>query len=480
MVELLLSTPEVPVASPSATDDARYQRALNEIYGRLNFERTPDAAKTLEDFHLHQMSELLAELGNPQVSIPTVHIAGSKGKGSTATMVARIAEAAGYRVGLYTSPHVERFEERFTVGGLPPTPRQVADLYDRLKVAVESLQKRSPQFSATFFELATAMGWLLFSTEKVDLAVMEVGLGGRLDCTNICNPWVTLITSISRDHTRLLGNTLPLIAREKAGIIKPGIPVITNVEDPDAALVTEEIAHEHNAPQYRLGLEIRHTPHSGQALTPFEPACFSFDYQGLGVDLNDVSLGMPGEHQTRNAALAVSAAILLRDRGFQLTDDSIRDGLKNAVCPLRVEITGRAPLTIVDAAHNPASIAALCETLKSVSARRRIAIFASSKDKEANELLSILNQSMDEIWVTRFSNNPRSIDLEEIEKIAHSVVTKPWRVFNTLKHALEESRRVVQPDDLLCITGSFFLAAEAKSLLADGNLSVSPEACGQA
>ncbi|WP_437226824.1 bifunctional folylpolyglutamate synthase/dihydrofolate synthase [Planctomicrobium sp. SH661] len=464
-----MSDPTVPEVNSCLSDEARYQRAIDEMYGRLNYERTPDAARSLQDFRLTQMRELLAALGNPQLSVKTVHIAGSKGKGSTATMVARIAEAAGHRAGLFTSPHVDRFEERFTINGKTPTQREVADLYDRLRSVIDALPADHPAANPTFFEIATALAWMYFADQQVDLAVMEVGLGGRLDSTNVCSPLVTVITSISRDHVRLLGNTLALIAREKAGIIKPGIPIVTNVPDSDPAEATEEIALANAAPQYRLGVEFHHHPHSLNSGDQDLPAHYTFDFKGFGVDWKNLQLGMPGEHQTRNGALAVAVTMLLRERGVNLPEEAIRQGLKNACCPLRVEVLSRAPLTVVDAAHNPASITALCETLRSVSAKRRIAIFASSRDKEADVLLSILNESMDEIWLTRFTNNPRAIEFAELEAIAARHLTKPWRLFETPQEAISTAQATTRPDDLICITGSFFLAAEAKAILtADG------------
>ena len=455
----------MPMENQPATDDVRYQRALAALYCRLNYERTPDAAHSLQDFRLHVMRRVLAELDNPQETLATVHLAGSKGKGSTATMVARIAEAAGYRVGLFTSPHVDCFEERFTVNGVAPSRKQVADLFDQLDNISQTLRQADPAFSLTFFETATALGWMHFQQQQVDLAVVEVGLGGRLDSTNICRPLVTVITSISRDHTRLLGNTLALIAREKAGIIKPGIPVITNVTDPDAAQVTAEIAQQQSAPQFRLGMEFRHQPQLPTSGRPDLPVHYNFDFTGMGVYFRHLQVGMPGEHQTRNGALATAVSLLLRDHGFQLSETAIRQGLLNTHCPLRVEVLQESPLVIVDAAHNPASVAALCETVQQVRAEKRLVIFACSRDKETHVLLSLLNESMDEIWLTRFTNNPRAIEFKELEHLAAKLLTKPWKLFSTPLDAVTAARTSVTPRDLVCFTGSFFLATEAKSIL---------------
>jgi len=449
-----------------ATD--RYQRAIDFLYGRLNFERTPDAAASLQDFKLARMEELLNHLGNPQRQVPTVHIAGSKGKGSTATMIARIAESAGYRVGLFTSPHVDQLEERFTINSETATRDQVIEMVDVLIPIVERMNERYAGQSVTFFELVTALGWLHFLRSEVDLAVIEVGLGGRLDSTNVCNPLVTVITSISRDHTRLLGDTLREIASEKAGIIKPNVPVISGVILEEPAQAIAEIAGRRAAPLYRLGQEFQCHPHHLDSEHPDLPTCYQVDVKSEFGTLENLQLSMPGEHQTRNATLAVVASQLLVQHGFEIGEQQIRDGLQSANCPLRIEIMDRSPLVIIDAAHNAASIAALCDTLKSVSVTRRHVIFATSRDKEVDSLLSILNEYFDQFWLTRYSNNPRTVTLEELEEIASKVLTKPWSLVSDPRSALRLIAETAQPDELVCVTGSFFLAAEAKHLLENG------------
>jgi dihydrofolate synthase/folylpolyglutamate synthase len=415
------------------------------------------------------MTELLGSLGNPQLAVPTVHIAGSKGKGSTATMVARIAEAAGYRTGLFTSPHVFRFEERFTIDGTCPAPADVVQLWDRVRPVAEAMDSASGGRGPTFFELATAMAWLYFLEQDVDLAVMEVGLGGRLDSTNVCAPLVTAITSISRDHMRLLGEQLEQIAREKAGIIKTGIPVVIGPMDSGPEAVISSIAAEKQAPLYRLGKEVVHLPHCPGPPPFAEPPVHRFDFDGCGVQLKSLQCGMAGEHQTRNAAVATTLCLLLRNAGFTLTEQSIRNGLAMAHCPLRVEVAGRRPLIIVDAAHNPASITALCETVGQVRARHRIAIFATSRDKETAVLMEILNRHFDEIWLTRFQVNPRAVDLSALEQLGRQVITRPSRTFADLSQALAAAREPGREEDLVCVTGSFFLAAEARHLLVENS-----------
>lgn len=458
---------------PTATDSpqhARYQQALEFLFQRLNYEQTPDAARSLQDFKLSRMQSLLAELGNPQLSVPTVHIAGSKGKGSTATMIACIAEAAGYQVGLFTSPHVNRFEERFTINGQSPASGRVADLLERLRPTAEQVDRQSSAGRLTFFELATALSWLYFAEERVDLAVVEVGLGGRLDSTNVCSPLVSVITSISRDHTRLLGESLEAIAGEKAGIIKPGVPVVTTVAHPGAAEVIATRARECQSPLWEAE---RQFTLNALPLTPPpwpEPMCYRFDFEAQietqNVRWEGLQLGMPGIHQTRNAAAAAAACLLLRERGLEIPESAIRTGLQRARCPLRVEVVGREPLLIVDAAHNPASIDALCTVVENLDVTRKRAIFATSRDKETSVLLQRMDGCFDEIWLTRYLKNPRSLELEELERIAAATLTKSlWRSLPSPAEALSAARGACDPRDLLCVTGSFFLAAEVRELL---------------
>jgi dihydrofolate synthase / folylpolyglutamate synthase len=527
-----LTTDPPEIAAPD-----RYRSALDFLFGRLNYERVPDRARTLDDFHLARMEALLERLGNPQLQIPTIHVAGSKGKGSTATMIAGILRAAGCRVGLFTSPHLFRYEERFLVDGACPSPEGMADLIERIRPVAEEMDvafqdgtQPMPGGGPTFFELTTALGWLHFLASEVDVAVVEVGLGGRLDATNVCAPLVSVITSISRDHTRLLGETVEEIAAEKAGIIKPGVPVVSGVTAPGPAEVIERIARQRTAPLYRLAGETGGqggegkrasdsssstlipqpsslSPHpsvldrtvnsnsAGNTVTfgvhldppgspPFsEPPRYRVDVETPVGSLYELELAMPGEHQARNAAVAVMACQLLSKRVREdrsclndhslppdrsglpdITESMYRTGLASARCPLRVEVVARDPLTVVDTAHNPASIEALCRTLRDVAGRKRWAVFASSRDKETAALLKIVGRHFDEVILTRYSNNPRALTGEELEKIARDVLEVPWRFIEPPAAALACVRESAADDDLVCVTGSFFLAAEVRPL----------------
>ena len=446
------------------SDDARYQAALDFLFSRLNYEKAPDAARTISDFKLSRMERLLEVLGNPHLSIPVVHIAGSKGKGSTATMVARILEDAGYRTGLFTSPHISRFEERLTINGQLADEATVIALVDQLRPASAAVE-RELGTTPTFFELVTAMAWMHFKQAGVQIAVFEVGLGGRLDSTNICAPVVTAITSISRDHTRLLGETLELIAGEKAGIIKPGVPVVTGVRDPGPLSVIEQKATAAGSRLTCCDRDFRGIVSNVHESSASEPFCHSIDFQSEGFSLPGLQLSMAGEHQIRNAAVAIRIIQELRSAGWEVSEDAIRRGLSRARCLLRIQVVAREPLTILDAAHNPASIEALCRTLASVQTGKRVAIFASSKDKETGKLLAILNEHFDEIWLTRYVKNPRSVEFETLEELANSILTRPWRIAVTPEAAIADARQQCGKGDLVCVAGSFFLAAEALDIL---------------
>ncbi|MGE0374340.1 MAG: folylpolyglutamate synthase/dihydrofolate synthase family protein, partial [Planctomycetaceae bacterium] len=245
--------PHAAAAAEAATlDQPPEARVMEFVNSRINFERLPVERYDLQDFKLDRMRELLARLGNPQQSLPAVHIAGTKGKGSTAAMTASVLAAGGYRVGLFTSPHLDAIGERMTINGRLPTADEFREVMEIVPPIVHEMDAPGPSMRPTFFECITAMAWVHFLRRGVELVVLEVGLGGRLDATNVCSPLVTVITSISRDHERLLGRTLGRIAGEKAGIIKPGIPVLSGVTQPEPRDVIRQAAAANDAPLYEL------------------------------------------------------------------------------------------------------------------------------------------------------------------------------------------------------------------------------------
>lgn len=448
--------------SEELASDPGYQDAVDFLFKRINFERSPELASGVGAFRLERMKSLLSRLGDPHKSVPCVHIAGTKGKGSTATMVARILECAEKRVGLFTSPHANRFEERFTVNGELATESAVVELVDVLR-RVTAEMDRETLGGPTFFELATAAGWLHFQKQNVDIAVIEVGLGGRLDSTNVCHPLVSVISSISKDHTRLLGDTVDLIAREKAGIIKPGVPVVCGVLEPGPQGVIHEVADAVGAPLYQLQRDftvIPKAPRSGSSeLLP----AWSFDYCFEGQEFSDLQLKLPGEHQTRNAALAVTVGLLLDRMEQDVKATDIRTGLSRAKIPLRIDVLSEDPVVIVDAAHNPASIAALCETLRDLPQSHKVCVFASSRDKDCVELLRILDGTFSHFLLTAYQENPRAIPIEELGSLAESVLSHSFELLPNPESAMQRAIESACDGSLICATGSFFLAAEVEA-----------------
>jgi dihydrofolate synthase/folylpolyglutamate synthase len=441
-----------------------YEQALEYLYGRINYERVQSGSYTHGDFKLDRVRELLRRLGNPEDRIPAVHIAGTKGKGTTSAMVASILEQAGYRVGLFTSPHISHFEERIKVNGQMPSREEIARLVRQVALASEAMDQMPGQMAPTFFELTMALGWLWFEAQNVDLAVLEVGLGGRFDATNVCRPLVSAITSISRDHTGLLGSTLRQIAQEKAGIVKPGVPVLTGVEDPSALEAIEAICRTESAPLLTLGKDIR-----------FEAAARPnrFQANSLWVETpfsrhEDLRVPLTGTHQFRNAALAVGIVDVLRQKGYPVDEACLREGLARTQWPLRIEVVGQRPLVVLDVAHNWASIKALLETIeREFSAPRRILIFAASRDKDVTGMLRQLIARFDTLIVTQFLGNPRSVGLAKLSALVRNLSGRMAHAASSPAQAWNLARRLAGPDDLICGTGSFFIASELREVLVE-------------
>jgi len=469
-------SPQSP-GSPQAL--LTYQAAVDYLFGRVNYERVPTSKYSTDDFQLPRMSLLLARLGNPQRTIPAVHITGTKGKGSTAAMTAAMLQAAGHTVGLFTSPHLVRFEERMTVNGQLPSEDKIVELVGKLKSLASDLEV-SEENCPTFFELSTALAWMIFQDAGCDIVVLEVGLGGRLDTTNLCTPLVTVITSISRDHMKLLGETLELIAREKAGIVKPGVPLLTSVDQPSVLAVIAEVCEVRGAPLLRLGHEIR-IEHRHPTPKRIGPAKWTMNVQTPSQCYHDLDVPLAGEFQIRNAALAVAAVEAVSQRwpltscgkpvgGFAtpVTQEQMRIGLSQVSWPLRLEVVRQSPLVLLDAAHNDASFRELCRAVLAMPAGQRTLIFGTSRDKEAAAMLSIAGAAFDQLILTRYSTNPRAWPVDELVEVAKSCTRIPIETRSTVAEALELAQRVSQPTDLICVAGSFFLAAEAREFLARG------------
>jgi len=450
-----------------------YEEAVAYLFGRINYEYVLAGSYSTQDFKLDRMRQLLSFLGNPHERVPAVHIAGTKGKGSTAVMVAEILCAAGYRTGLFTSPHVSAFEERMTVDGVSPERQQVVDLVNRVAGAVDRLDRSAGLMHPTFFEITTAMAWLFFADEDVERAVIEVGLGGRLDSTNICRSDVCIITNIGRDHTAQLGNTLTKIAFEKAGIVKPGIPVLSGVGVAAPRAVVAETCRAKGAPLLELGQEIRYhrsdeVDGAAQTVVTANSNETVLDVETPGQTWTRVPVRLCGAHQHANAALAVAAVNVLRQQGERIPIDAVRRGMAAVCAPLRIEVLRHRPTVIVDAAHNGDSARALTTTLDThFRARRRILIFAATRDKDVAGLVRLLLPKFETTILSQYTSNPRGLPVDQLECVVQSVGGAGYHLAEDAASAWKLAAQLAEREDLVCATGSFYFAAEMRALLAD-------------
>ena len=440
-------------------------QALAWLDGRINYERAPTSGSAAAAFGLTRMRRLLAMLGDPHRAYGVVHVAGTKGKGSTVTMLSAILEAAGHRVGRYLSPHVHSPEERIGVDGRPIRPADLVAVFARVIPAVEAVdaaEARRGRHGPTWFEVLTAAAFAHFAEAGVEIAVIETGLGGRLDATNVCSPLVSVITSISLDHMKLLGPTISRIATEKAGIIKRGRPVVSGAMHPAARRVVAAVARRRRAPLLQRGRDFNVT------LGPAGPDPLADT--AFTLEMRDDARGTPpayriplaGQHQADNAALAVVAAGLVADRGFTVDERAIASGLARATLPARIEPVARRPLVIVDAAHNVASMEALVATLRPVLARhsRRALVFAASGDKQVERMLATVRGLFDQIVITRYQTNPRAAELPRLRAACRAAGLPAPLEAEHPRAALAAARSGVGPRGVVVVAGSFFLASE--------------------
>jgi dihydrofolate synthase/folylpolyglutamate synthase len=452
-----------------------YRNALEFWYGLVNYEqRAPQPA----DLKLDRMRTLLARLGDPHRRLRVVHVAGSKGKGSTSAMLAEILRQAGYRIGLFTSPHLCRVEERIQVDSQEITSEELAALLEEVRLAVVS---GPAALRATFFEVATAVGFLHFVRRRVDLAVLEVGLGGRFDSTNVCRPEVAMITSISLDHTQQLGDRLASIAFEKAGIIKRDRPTISGATAPEAAAVIQTICQERRSPLRQLGVDFayRHEPgriEKGDSMDVGDsppdasrPARHSLARVEVTTRQRTwplLELGLLGGHQAANAALAIACVEQLRAAGWHIPDTAVASGLAKVNWPARMEVVGHRPLIVLDCAHNVASAEALVQTLEESFPRgRRLLVFAVSNDKDVAGMLRVLAPHFARLFLTRYSGSARSVAPEELARLLSSDAQCSSSIHPTAPQALRAAQAAAQPEALICVAGSVFLAGELRLLL---------------
>lgn len=436
-----------------------YEQALAYVYDRVNFEKTlprPD------DLRLERMRALLRALGDPHDGLRVVHVAGSKGKGSTSAMLAAILRRAGLRTGLFTSPHLCRFEERIQVDGVPVGPSELVQLADAVADA-ERRAKLSPGQAPTFFEVATALGFLHFARRRVDVAVIEVGLGGRFDSTNVCRPLVAVVTSISHDHTQQLGPRLQDISREKAGIIKPGCRCISGVRAREPREVIERTCRQRSVPLRQLGIDFHYR---------YWPGWYGPEIRRPAVEIRTdrgawpvTALGLLGEHQAANAAVALGCVEDLNDVGLNVSAEAAALGLAEVEWPARLEVFGRGPQVVLDCAHNVASAQALVDTLSaSFPPGRRVLVFAASGDKDIAGMFAVLGPMFAHAFVTRYQS-PRSADADGLARVAWETGRLAATPCPSPSAAYRAARAAAGPGELVCVTGSVFLAGELRPLV---------------
>ncbi len=397
---------------------------------------------------LASISRLMRGLGNPQDRFSSIHIAGTNGKGSIAAFLSSVLAQGGYKVGLYTSPHLVRFNERIQINGRPISDKDVA----RVAEVVQRIYTQGEP--PTFFECATAMAFYHFASEKVDWAVLETGMGGRYDATNVVHPEVSIISNISMEHQEYLGNTLAKIAREKAGIIKKNAGIVTGTRQKSALKVIEQVATEKEVPLYRLGKEIRIRKNKEG----------SFTYLGIGRRWPQVKIGMIGDHQVTNAALALGALELLQKKGVYLTDEAVYEGLAATRWPGRLEVFSRKPFILLDGAHNPSAVRTLKKFLEnSFSSRRLTMVVGVLEDKAWKPMLRDLAAVAHRIILTR-PQYERAADPHKLASflrpLKQDLVVIP-KLSDAISFALEETSKA----DAVCITGSLYTVGDARAYL---------------
>ena len=441
-----------------------YAKAIEFLNTHTNYEKMLRVGYNHTNFNLSRMLRILAGVGNPHRQLRCLHVAGTKGKGSTCHMLASMLGGIGRRVGLYTSPHLVELRERIQIDGHMISESAFARQIGRLVPVVKRLRGESP----TFFELMTAAALRYFADQEVDYAVLETGLGGRLDSTNVVKPLVCGITSISYDHMQQLGNTLEAIAEEKAGIFKPGVPVISAPQPPGVRRVFREMAQRVGCTLRFVGddLEFSYRFESSRDTGPQARVCMYTPHSRF----DHVHVPLLGEHQAVNCGVALGMLDALRERGEDIPEQRAVDGLAGVVVPGRLELIPSNPRVLIDAAHNAASVRMLMRAIgQNVTCESMVVIFGCSAHKDIDGMLQQLQLGADKVIFTG-TGTPRSADPYELLARFQEKSQKMAQVGRTLAEAFEIARHCVNRDDLICITGSFYLVGEAKRLVNAGGL----------
>lgn len=426
--------------------ETAYNQALDYLYSFVDYSLKKSSELARADFNLERMHALLARLGDPHRAYPVLHVAGTKGKGSVSALCASALSAAGYKTGLYTSPHLQDYAERIQVDGAPVSHADLAALVEEIKPHVAAVPK------LTTFEITTALGFLYFARRKAGAAVIEVGLGGRLDATNVVTPRVSVITSLSYDHMAVLGNTLTLIAGEKAGILKPGVPVVSSPQVDEALAVLEKVANERDCSLTLIGRDIA-----------FEPGEHALDGQDLTLVTRHSSLALRipllGQHQVVNAATAYAA---LKASGLDVPEDALRRGFASVRWPCRFEVVRREPPVVLDSAHNQDSFARLRETLDEYFPGRPVyLVFGASEDKNLAGMFAEIQPRLARLIATK-ADHPRALEPGYLLEAAWQAGVE-GEAAAPVGVALARALELAGERGLVLSAGSMFVTAEVKT-----------------
>jgi len=425
-----------------------YTKALDYIY---------NLTKYGIKLGLKNINHLLYLLGEPHKKLKIIHVAGTNGKGSTSSLISSILQSDGYKVGLYTSPHLVDFTERIKINNKSINRKKVCELLERIKPSIDKVANKPSYGHPTFFEVITSMAFLYFYEEQVDFLVLEVGLGGRLDATNVCEPLVSVITHVDYDHMDKLGNNLNKIAREKGGIIKSGGIVISSKQYDEVYKEIKKIADKKNSLIYSTGKEIKYK------IIKSDIKGVTFDLEGIYHDYKNLHIPLLGKHQADNAATAITAVEALKIIGIDISEKAIRDGLKDVKWTGRLEIIQNNPTLVLDGAHNPSGVKVVRDALKEIfSYHRLILVLAIFTDKDYKNMIQILASKADLIIATKAKNpratSPQIIAKEAAQYIDENKIIVTENIPQAINCALSNSKE----NDLICITGSLYTVGEAK------------------
>lgn len=452
--------------------DQNYQHALDYLYSFVDYSLTRQLRYAPEKFNLERMRALMRLMGDPQNAYPIVHVAGTKGKGSTAAMIVSILQHAGYRTGFYTSPHLQDFTERIQINFEPISHESLIHEVDAIKPYLSMVPE------ITTFEITTAIAFKIFAIQKVDIAVVEVGLGGRLDATNVIDPLVSVITSLSFDHMNVLGDSISQIATEKGGIIKAGRPVVLAPQWKEARDVIERICEDRGAPLTLIGRDYFYGEHSrsldGQTIylwTRHEQEMIN-EYISTGGrsdwEPDHYSILLLGFHQVENAATAFATVNILRESGFNISKMAVSDGFSQVKWPGRFEILNKSPLIIIDSAHNQDSALRLRLAVDDyLNGKPVILLFGSSEDKDVRGMFSHLLPRMRALIATK-SEHPRAMEPDILVELANQFGKHAIKT-SSIEEGLAEAIRQAGKEAVILVAGSIFVAAAVREILTNND-----------